>query len=246
MKTRKLWNVFILTMLLAMVFGMSSLAAPRVVTLKNNITYTNTTDGESYYKIVVPTTGYLEVTGYRNYTDEKIDLMVQICNSKKQALENPYTSCLSKKNSWKVYYGVNKGTYYLKATGKKYILKYSFKSVKESYGSTRAKAVSIVKNKTKYGILAFGETGAEEEWYKIKFTKAEKLKLQVCGRGSGYVGIEIVPADRKVVLRGACHGVWNAQRTITSRKAMPKGTYYIRVFRLTGKPNSGYYTLKWM
>ena len=71
MKKRKGLYLAVLMMLFTMVFGMSSMAATKVVTLKNNrLTGVSVKDYDDvvYYKLSVNQTGYLAVYGYKQYS----------------------------------------------------------------------------------------------------------------------------------------------------------------------------------
>ncbi|MFQ9395397.1 MAG: hypothetical protein ACLR2E_16780 [Lachnospiraceae bacterium] len=95
--------------------------------------------------------------------------------------------------------------------------------------------------------LIAGENGAKEEWYKVRLPKAQKLKLKLSGKSSGYVAFEIIPASKKVTLFGSYQSCWNNTKLIQTRNNLPAGTYYIKVYRSNGKSsNSGYYSIKWM
>lgn len=257
MKKRKGLYLVVLMMLFTMVFGMSSMAATKVVTLKNNrLTGVSVKDYDDvvYYKLSVNQTGYLAVYGYKQYSyssaGEKNGLNVQLCNSRKQPLEEEYNTYLYKSNNWKNYYGVKKGVYYLRVKGSydaKIYLKSTFVAVKEVCGSSKARASLLTRNKTRYGLLIAGENGAKEEWYKVRLPKAQKLKLKLSGKSSGYVAFEIIPASKKVTLFGSYQSCWNNTKLIQTRNNLPAGTYYIKVYRSNGKSsNSGYYSIKWM
>ena len=236
MKKRKGLYLAVLMMLFTMVFGMSSMAATKVVTLKNNrLTGVSVKDYDDvvYYKLSVNQTGYLAVYGYKQYSyssaGEKNGLNVQLCNSRKQPLEEEYNTYLYKSNNWKNY------------------LKSTFVAVKEVCGSSKARASLLTRNKTRYGLLIAGENGAKEEWYKVRLPKAQKLKLKLSGKSSGYVAFEIIPASKKVTLFGSYQSCWNNTKLIQTRNNLPAGTYYIKVYRSNGKSsNSGYYSIKWM
>lgn len=112
MKKRKGLYLAVLMMLFTMVFGMSSMAATKVVTLKNNrLTGVSVKDYDDvvYYKLSVNQTGYLAVYGYKQYSyssaGEKNGLNVQLCNSRKQPLEEEYNTYLYKSNNGKIIMG---------------------------------------------------------------------------------------------------------------------------------------------
>lgn len=254
MKKRKVVFLAVLTMLVAMMLGMTSMAATTKVVITKSDTYYKKGDANNndvtYYKISVKQTGYLNVFGFRKssvkYDDSRYGLAIQLCNSRKQPLEDEYNSYLSKSDSWREYYGVKKGIYYIKVKGGNHTLKYSFKPVKEVCGSTKAKASSLTRNKTRVGLLIAGEKGNKEEWYKVRLPKAQKLKFTIDGRSNGYVAFEVIPASKRVILTGSYQSCWNKAKKIETTGALPAGTYYIKVYRSNGKSsNSGWYSIKW-
>ena len=115
MKKRKGLYLAVLMMLFTMVFGMSSMAATKVVTLKNNrLTGVSVKDYDDvvYYKLSVNQTGYLAVYGYKQYSyssaGEKNGLNVQLCNSESSHWRKSTILTFTSQITGKNYYGVKK------------------------------------------------------------------------------------------------------------------------------------------
>lgn len=252
MKKRKGIFLFGLIMLLTMLFGMNAMAgSPKVVILKSNKLYNKFSGNYSdvtYYKINVARSGYITVYGYgyRPSSNSKYSLGgVQLCNSRKKALEKnkTYVSAYTRDRT---YYGVKKGTYYLRIEGNNYKLKYSFTAVSEKSGSSKSTAVEIKKGTTKRGLLIAGESGSKTDWYKIRLTNKQKVRLTFGARANDHVSFKIIPANPKVFIPGSTAYYKNTTETVKTKDALPTGIYYIRVNRMSKDADtSGYYTLKW-
>ncbi|MDY3918714.1 MAG: hypothetical protein SOZ59_06885 [Candidatus Limivivens sp.] len=246
----KLLGILALTFLLTMLCQMTTMAATKTQTLTSGKWVKNTTQKYGdvyYYKIVVPKTGYLAVEGYgfSNYSDSRYSLSVKLCDSKKKELET-YRTSLTSSHSCKSYYGVKKGTYYLKVEDSNYRLRYSFKAVTEKSGTAQKKAVSVPKNKTVGGLAIAGEKGTKIDYYKITLTKAQKITFTFGAKANSWIQFKIVPANTKQIIFGSSVYRWDTTETVVTKDKFPKGTYYIQVYRMSNDADtSGYYTLKW-
>ena len=136
--------------------GTTALAATKTITLKSGKVYNQTVQkyGDTYYyKITVPKAGYLTVKGYaysKYKANTNYSMRMTLCNSKKKPVDSSYGTGSSENRGYKVYYGVKKGTYYLKVTdGAPYKLSYSFKAVTEKSGSKKSKAVALKKQSSR-------------------------------------------------------------------------------------------------
>ena len=244
------------TMVILGVFmlGMTAMAAgTRQVSLSSGKTYIgNEADYNTsvYHKITIPRNGYIKVTGWGRsaYSVNRYSMGVLLCNSKKKPMED-YKTYLSSysKPGFTGYYGVRKGTYYLKVEGEKlYNLSYSFSSVKEKSGSSQRKAVAIKRNKTVNGVLPAGENGSKTDWYKINLKNKQKITLWYGAKANDYINFRIAAADKNVFITGSSAIVKSGTNKYVTRDKFPKGTYYIKVTRSSNlKSTSGAYSIKW-
>lgn len=242
--------------------------------------------GTDYYYKYIPfkpsKTGYITLTFSQNsvigYTVGTVRLYK---SDKKTAISTEdvfqtHTSTGAKYASYgyTVSYGVNGGTKYcLKvkcAAGTK--IKVVFNKKAKSKANTKKKAKSLKANKTAEGVMIANNSKAD--WYKIKLTKAKKVKLifnvkthsgdgklKTDSKGMDvYNGIKFSFYNSKGKLVTSKYG--NASYDYVSRLhkknysvdyfmtkngkkvGLPKGTYYVKVER-ANKNCSGYYTLKW-
>lgn len=254
MKKRKKLYLAVLMMLFTMAFGMSAMAATKVVTMKPNKLYTvnRKNYGDlTYHKIKISRPGYLTVYGYSysTYTHDKYSLGVQLCSSRKKPLEQQYKTSLSDytKPAYKAFYAVKKGTYYLAVTAKDYRLRYSFTPVTERSGASKAKAVTVARKRTAKGLLVAGENGTKTDWFKIRLTRKQKVTFTFTTRANDYLRFQIVSANPKVVIGGSSVFSKNTTEKIATKDAFPAGTYYIKVSRMLSrdKDTSGYYRFSW-
>ena len=239
-----------LTFMLTLMFGMTTMAAAKTVSLSNNKWYTDkSTDFKRpavYHKIRIPRSGLITVTGYTysNYSTYRSTLKVQLYNSKKKPLQKykKYTALYN----YKTYYAVKKGVYYIKTQDNRYKLKYSYKAVSDNRGSSKAKARTINKNKLTKGLLVAGEKGSKVDWYKIVLTKPQNLKITYSALANELIQFKIIPDSTNILISNSSAFLRNNKQIFSSRSAFPAGTYYIQVFRYGNSTDcSGYYTLKW-
>lgn len=256
MKTaKKMWKVMLSTMLLVFALcGMNAMAANKVVnmTAKSDGSYIYAGINENsadtiYHKITVPSSGALVVSGNSVYSYGYSGISVVLCNSKFKVIDrSSYGAYVNAKQESAEVYGVKKGTYYLKVTGKtNYAVGAAFKSWTDKGGSSKKKAKTIKLSKTYKGVMPAGENKAD--WYKFKVTKNKKLKLTLSAQGNG--GIEFTVYGPGLSSKGAYAGnCSNATRTAwlvrgSKKVKASKGTYYIKVTRSV-KNVSGVYSIK--
>jgi hypothetical protein len=287
MRTRKVFNrVASLMLAVVMMVGIFSAVSPQQaeaaaktksfkstgtssVTIKDSECYSKSGKRNVHWiKFKAGVTGYVTIT----MTDASKDYSysagyVTFCNSKKGAIgqKKEYWQTNSSYNLRKTKtYGIRKNkTYYFRvecAAGAK--LKATVKSVKKSTANTKAKAKSLWKKKQVSGIMVAGESKAD--WYKIKLTKSQILKLTYSAKTNGendYAGIKVSfyksngklfmnngPTNRSVDWVSPLNpSSWmRFYRTVnySQKIGIPAGTYYVKVERYD-KYSSGYYTLKW-
>lgn len=218
-----------------------------------------------YVKFKPSKTGYVTFKMALSSTEYPYSVgTVTLCNSKKTPLskDDVYNTNGTASRFYTVTYGVEKGKqYYLKVyteVGTK--IKATFKSQSKSKANSRGKAKNLAKNKEAKGIMIANSSKAD--WYKIKLTKKQKLKVTMGAQtnASGeYDGIKFSFYDGKGKLwtsdsieyfsRGYKESKWTQTYQMRDRRTgktypISKGTYYVKVER-ANKTSSGYYTLKW-
>lgn len=222
---------------------------------KGKVFYGSNTDSSalSYYKVTVPSNGYLtvsfpeSVSSYPSYN-------IKLLNYKKNSLY-PNFLYVSSSDGYTTRIGVAKGTYYIavKNSDDAYGIKVSFTKVTESSGSTKSKAKSISKGSTKKGIITASQSDTSGDWYKFKITKTQYVKFNVTiksngGGGSGGLKFSFYQAGKSYpAFTKSAYG--NATGTIQpytygSGTKLAPGTYYIKVQKYSY--GNGYYTIKWV
>lgn len=192
------------------------------------------------HKITVTKPGYIKVEGA---SSSGYSVYVTLCNSKKAAFSDQIY--LSSSKDYSTYFAVKKGTYYIKAkSSDDYKLRYSFTEVKDSAASTKAKAVTIAKGKTKSGLILSEDSVNKVDWYKISISKKQKLSFDVSAKSCDSIKFEVVPASSRVILFGSTFYLYDVYAgTYGTKDSMPAGTYYIKVTK-TDKTSSGTYSIK--
>lgn len=225
-------------------------------TLKDN-TYTtaygysydsfNYDSSNIYYKYTPSKSGYISVT--TDFLSDYGSSYITLCNSsKKEISKETYTS----KNSTydKVVFAVKKGTtYYLKVkvTSGKYRIKSKVTGITESSGTKKSKAKTLTIGKEKKGVILSEDKTTSSDWYKFTLSKATKLNLTVAGNASSdNIIVELTSANIggsvDVNISGTDYKRITSLETYTSA-TLPKGTYYIRVYK-KDKKASGNYSIK--
>lgn len=217
------------------------------ITLKNgsySTIYPGSYAQNSYVKIRPTVDGYITITLYKgtNYDDGGY---ITLMSNGKVISEEEYISATSR-YSYKVVFGVKKNTtYYLKVRSLegKAAIRYIQTKVSEKSGKTKAKAVALKKNKAVNGTIVAGSS--EADWYKVKLTKSQKLKLYTTANASGTIKMQLYYSNgKKFVGENTVAYDINQKATHTTWSKLKKGTYYIKIYGSNTK-SSGNYSLKW-
>ena len=214
-------------------------------TLKNKTwtgTYPTSYQDITYYKITTPKNGYIKVEGKR---DGGYGIYVDLCNSKKKSMLSN-KSYLMSSNNYTTYYAVKKGTYYLKVSSVSdpYALRYTFTSTADQGGSSKAKATTIAKGKTKTGLVYVTDSKTKADWFKVKLTKKSKLKLKITSKHNETLSFEVIPASSRVTIINNTIRPEVGTSTFVSKDSFVAGTYYIKVTKNYDAKASGAYAIK--
>lgn len=189
-----------------------------------------------------------------------------LCNSNKALIstEDAFTDQQNEYVLNNITYGVKKGTtYYLRVelyqAGT--TIKAEFKSMSKSKANKKGNAKNLGKGKTAKGIMLANENKAD--WYKIKLSKSQQLKLsfKVKTNATGkYDGMKfsVYKSNGKLFTsdaydyisryykdgKGGATYYMTRSNNPSKKLGIPKGTYYVKVER-ANKTSSGYYELKW-
>lgn len=221
------------------------------------------------YKFKANKTGYLnvdptEIKGSYVYVklldSNKRELSDTIATVKDDSYKGVGVQTTSRRDYVKIEkasFGVQKGKIYYIAVlsafkgpyeSGEYNIKFTLKGVKEKSGGKKSDAVTIKRNTTVKGTQIVNGKKNGSDWYKIKLTRKQKVKFCVKGDTTGShsgLKINIVPADKKHQKYKMTFSIpKNGTETITTAKKLPKGIYYIQVFKSDKRAN-GYYTIKW-
>lgn len=224
-------------------------------TLKNN-TYTtaysaaydtfNYDSKNIYYKYKATKTGYITIN--MEFIGDYGNGTVTLCNSSKKAISSDvYVSSSYNDNT---VFAVKKGsTYYIKvnSSSQVYRIKSKITGVTESSGNRKAKAKTLPIGKVRKGVVLSEDKTSLNDWYKFTLTKATKLNFTVAGNASsGRLRVELTSPNLRGSVSMSISGTGDKQTTelkTTTSSTLPKGTYYIRVYK-DDKKASGSYALK--
>lgn len=152
---------------------------------------------------------------------------------------------------YEIAFGLQKGrTYYIRVKGETGVkLSRTFKKVKRKSGESKAKAKNLKKNRKVTGMIPAGVSNAD--WYKVKITKKQKLRLYYGAKTRGSFKISVY-SDRQLFGSRNIYYTQKQQKLTVSLKQTPSskkagldaGTYYIKVER-ANQDSSGFYKLKW-
>lgn len=187
-----------------------------------------------YYKITAPKAGSIEFVSQSVYSSK-----ITLLDSKKKAISSQVSSTST--NGYITDFAVEKGTYYIKvsSTSEVIAVKYKFKAITDSSGSSKAKAKKLTLGKNAAGMLS--ATKSTDDWYKFTLTKdTYNFKLMVspfCSSGS--IKFTLYAPNGKVM---NTKSLTNRTYTLSPITYISKGTYYVKISKSTAK-TSGSYTL---
>lgn len=257
--SKKQLVLVMLAVLLSFVFGTTAMAASKTVNMKKDtngtLYYMGSAEGTVYHKITVKKDGVLLVSGFsKTGSGSTRGVNIWLCNSKKKSLEikSAGTYVGSQTAESFSYYGVKKGTYYIKVKNQPYYcVAARVQTVADKGASSKGKATTIKQNKTMKGLMPAGESATKADWYKFKVTSKKVLNLKLQALGTGSFRFYLYgPSYKNGILIDTLLNTGGEYVSVNSRRAKIKvkpGTYYIKVVRGTGKSKkaSGFYSVRW-
>lgn len=211
------------------------------------------TSNYTYYKITVPSAGYLNISCKGNLGTTPMTLRTQITDKTKSKLYVKTYREISEKDTFKLghgkYFALKAGTYYLKVSTDKaaYRLTADFNKVKPSKTGLSKKKAPKLKRKVKVkGILPINNRTSN--WYKIKQTKKRRTVKIFYSPKFNTFDVRMKDPNTSIT-------IYKGKKVIAKRKfyyskpvkiklnRLKRGTYYIKVGR--AKDVSAFYTLFW-
>ncbi len=239
--------------LMFMMFGMTVMAENKYEDIPVKGTVQNVEqngDVVHYYRFKINTSGLFHFSGKSTNGIYDTGLKVSLCDAKGKVLETAYVNALTDKED--TIFVLKKGTYFMKVqTANAYILASDFKSFSGKAGATLSKAVSLKRGKVKQGLFYLGQKGKKIDYYKVVLKRPAKIQLKVEGKSNDPIVVKVTPAKSVKIKRSSItEEVYNTAKRITLQTVqggvLPKGTYYIRVYRKSGSSKAnGIYALKW-
>lgn len=183
----------------------------------------------AYFKIKAPSSGCIK-------------LEIKVLGGSSKYIETTFTNS-KKKNLMDeevdpgvYYYGVNKGTYYIKVnTDKAYKIRYTFESIKDKKNTTKKKASSLKQKKTEKGFFICKDK--KSRWYKLTLKKAQTVKLTL-GANTDEYGFSYAITDSKG--KGIDYNDFKGKKQF--KKKLKAGTYYLEI---SPSISSGSFSIKW-
>lgn len=224
----------------------------KAVTLGNVMQpiYTGTGAKKLYHKIVVKKNKYVVIKGNEiresGNSLQTSDLYFQLCNAKKIPLYNGHLSNL---NLYMENFALKKGTYYVAvSSSQRYQLLAQQFNWKNKGGKNKKKAVLIKKGKIVQGMSLMSDKIGKTKWYKVRLKKKSKLRISIVAACTGVtqnMKVTVVPAKKGHRLINNSFIFGSTGKKISSRKKLSKGTYYIKISKVTSSV-SCCYAIKYM
>ena len=184
-----------------------------------------------YYKVAVPSSGSLKVdtSGSTNGAAQ-----IELLNSRKKTIN--YLGSSSEKTS---YYGVKKGTYYIKLLNDgTFRLRYTLETVKGKNNTKKSRAVNLKKGKTEKGVFAIGDK-KYERYYKLVLKKNQTITGNISVKSNGsyscFISQRVGKKDKTVKYTELERG------NNKVRAKLKKGTYYLMIYTV----ETGGYSIQW-
>lgn len=222
--------------------GVAGLDDPVVIPNTNNRTLGSTalaiggTGKSTYQKFVMKKRGVATFQVYSSTpTGTRNGSNVYVQNSKGKTISG--TVYASSSANYGVAFGLSKGTYKLvvKNTPTNAIVFPRFIQTRadSSYGTTKKKAKTIKRKKTKSQVILPTDSTKKAQWYKIKVTAKRNTYIDVTSLGqTGTIRVQVSGSTRFKSKK-----IKNGIRFYAKAK---KGTYYIKVYKSSKKTTGGY------
>lgn len=185
-----------------------------------------------YYKVTAPSSGSLKVDTSGSSTNGAAQ--IELLNSRKKTIN--YLGLSTEKTS---YYGVKKGTYYIKLTNDgEFRLRYTLETVKEKNNTKKSRAVNLKKGKTEKGVFAIGDK-KDERYYKLVLKKNQTITGNISVKSNGsysfFIKQRVGKKDKTVKYTEVMKG------NNKVRVKLKKGTYYLVLYTV----ETGGYSIQW-
>lgn len=185
---------------------------------------------EALYKVIIEETGYISVN--LKSDDDYASAYLTFLDSKKKEIQKEEYVNASKDNT--MYYGVKKGTYYIKVKSSMgiYSISYSFQKMKDNGATTKEKATALkVGAKASTGIILADSKETTADWFKFTLKESTKVSIKVSGNTNNTIRFEIQSDSVNFLFNNLKISNVTKENTATISKALPKGTYYIKVYK---------------
>lgn len=244
---KKILGILTVVLTLTMMLGMTTSAAIKQVDKVDN------SSKYKYYKVQMRKPGIIAFTGFSQNSNGQVgSIKVDICNKKKKKLNG---ASIKVKDNTRLnkFFAVNKGTYYLRVKNSNmFRLYYDSGYVKDVSSSKQSRAKSLKKGTEYHGVLGIGESKRKVDYYKIVLRKPQIVRLAMRADSSvSSTTIEFAPSKSLNLGKSFKYKLKNkeiSRQFVTGIYGkLPKGTYYIKVYRTNKKAsNNGTYALKWL
>ncbi len=167
---------------------------------------------------------------------------VTLLNAKKNPLSPSIWQWLGSKTNATSSFAVKKGsTYYFRLKAgigdDDRVLSYSISGASASKNTSKKKAITLKKGKSKSIVILAGDK--KTHYFKIKMTKKKKLNMSFTATGHGDFTYDLIKGSKRVAIRRS-----STNGPVKSVSKLKKGTYYFRIKLNTKSKSSGRFTLK--
>ena len=142
-----------------------------------------------------------------------------------------------------MYYGVKKGTYYVKVRSSMgiYSISYSFQKVKDNGAAKKADATALsVGGKAMSGVVLADSKDTTAEYFKFTLKESTKIEIKVSGNTNNTMRFEIESDSVNILFNNLRISNVKKEDSMKFTKALPKGTYYIKVYKGTSGTSGNY------
>lgn len=146
----------------------------------------------------------------------------------------------------RAYYALSAGSYrfVMKPSAGEFVeFRYGAKAYTAKYATKKSKAKKISRKKSKTNVLTASDAKKKTHYYKIKVTSKRKTQINVTTyQTGGKFKVTIYGKGLRTITRNL---TYSQGRKFVSSGKLRKGTYYIKITKMT-KNTSGRYTIKYV
>lgn len=195
---------------------------------------------DAFFQVKASSSGCLQIDVKPSEKGQSVE--ITLLNSKKKEVLTDESSSYEKKT----YYGVGKGTYYIRVeTDGEFQIRSVFESIKEKKNTSKAKAVHLKQGKTEKGLFRLGDKKGER-FYKVTVPKTRTVRISISTKTNGALpDFTVYQVQGKKLEEVEYSGLKIGKNNLKVK--LKKGTYYFVVNNFSSDSiyGNGSYTIQW-